>query len=48
MVRLVDGDKTNAGRVEVLMNGAWTSVCDYGFGTLEARVVCRIMKMDTS
>lgn len=47
-VRLVDGDQTNKGRVEILKNGQWSSVCDYGFGTSEAAVICKMMNMMTS
>ena len=47
-VRLVDGDQTNNGRVEILKNGQWSSVCDYGFGTSEAAVICRMMNVTAS
>ncbi|CAI8021725.1 Fibrillin-2 [Geodia barretti] len=41
-VRLVDGIITeNKGRVEICLNNAWGTVCNYLFDNLEADVVCR-------
>ena len=39
-VRLVGG-YTAAGRVELCFNNTWGTVCDDGFGSEEASVVCR-------
>ena len=39
-VRLQDGTIENEGRVEVCVNGVWGSVCDYGWSTIDANVVC--------
>ena len=29
------------GRVEVCVNNEWKTVCDNGFGNVDAKVVCR-------
>ena len=42
-VRLVghDGNSTIEGRVEICRGGVWGTVCDDGWGVLDARVACR-------
>ena len=40
-VRLQSGDDDNEGRVEVCVGGLWGTVCDDGWGTEEAQVVCK-------
>lgn len=46
-VRLVDGNNTNEGRVEVCKNSVWGTICNGfgGWGTAEARVVCRHLNL---
>nr|XP_054774380.1 deleted in malignant brain tumors 1 protein-like [Lytechinus pictus] len=40
-VRLSDGDVSSEGRVEVLYNGQWGTICDDSWGREEADVVCQ-------
>ena len=41
MLRLMDGDNVNEGRVEVYCNGIWGTICNETFGQDEANTVCR-------
>ena len=41
MARLSDGDRFFNGRVEVLHDGEWGTVCNDGFTTQNAKVVCK-------
>ena len=40
-IRLVGGSNEYEGRLEILWNGQWGTVCDDLFGSVDAAVVCR-------
>ena len=44
-VRLVSNQSTTEGRVEVCLNGEWGTICDVGWDTAEAEVVCRQLNL---
>ena len=46
-VRLVDGPVPTEGRVEVFINGDWSTVCDTSFSSPDAKVVCRQLGFNT-
>ncbi|XP_021375461.1 neurotrypsin-like [Mizuhopecten yessoensis] len=47
-VRLVDGPSAREGRVEVLHNGVWGTVCDDNWSDADAKVVCRMLGYSTN
>ena len=40
-LRLVGGNIPNEGRVEICLNNVWGTVCDDGWSSTDATVVCR-------
>ena len=40
-LRLAGGTIQSEGRVEICSGGAWSTVCDDYWGSLDAQVVCR-------
>ena len=47
-IRLVGGGVPNEGRVEICMNNVWGTVCDDGWGSTDATVVCQQLGYSTT
>eukprot|EP00057_Strongylocentrotus_purpuratus_P011992 XP_011666466.1 PREDICTED: uncharacterized protein LOC105439315 [Strongylocentrotus purpuratus] len=45
-VRLADGYTTAEGRVEILYDGSWGTICDAGWDLRDANVVCSMLGFD--
>ena len=43
-VRLVDGTNEQEGRVEIMYQGIWGTICDDGWADIDATVVCRQLR----
>ena len=46
-IRLRGGTTSREGRVEICFGGVWGTICDDGWGTTDARVVCRQLGYST-
>ncbi|XP_060557239.1 scavenger receptor cysteine-rich type 1 protein M130-like [Ruditapes philippinarum] len=44
-VRLVDGNGSFSGRVEIKVDGVWGTICDYDFDMNDAKVICRTLNL---
>ncbi|XP_060591772.1 scavenger receptor cysteine-rich type 1 protein M130-like [Ruditapes philippinarum] len=44
-VRLVDGNSTFSGRVEIKVDGVWGTICDDNFDMDDAKVICRTLNL---
>lgn len=47
-IRLVGANSTVEGRVEILHDGSWGTICDDNFDMNDAHVVCRQLKLGTA
>ena len=47
MVRLINGEFVNEGRVEVYCNEEWGTVCSNNFGSTDADTICQQLGYDS-
>ena len=45
LIRLVDGNDEFEGRLEMCVSGQWGTVCDEGFGQIDAEKACAQLKL---
>jgi len=45
-LRIVGGVNNMTGRVEICHNNMWRTICDYGWGNVDAGVACRQIGFD--
>lgn len=43
MIRLMDGDSDQSGRVEIFAQGNWGSISDTGFDRRDLQVICSML-----
>lgn len=48
MVRLAGGSKPANGRIEILHNGLWGTICDANFDQSTATVICTMLGYNNS
>ena len=46
-IRLVGGQRSSEGRIEMCQNRAWGTITDDGWGVVDARVACRELGFST-
>lgn len=46
-IRMVNGNSSNEGKVEIKHNGQWGDICDTGIDTTDAKVFCRMLGYDS-
>ncbi|XP_053387312.1 neurotrypsin-like [Mercenaria mercenaria] len=47
-IQLKNGRRPSEGRVEILVNGTWGTICDTNFASAEATVICKMFGLEYS